>query len=74
MEEKYHLEKQLLTEDDFDFMGWHDSPVYAVSFSSLEKMSMFMLCKWVNPLEGETYFEIWIAPCTLIFENAFMIW
>jgi len=76
MEEKYHLEKQLWTEVDFDFMGWHDSHVYAVSFSSLEKEYEFMLdidyiFKWVSPLEGETYFKFWIAPCTLIFENVY---
>jgi hypothetical protein len=33
MTDKYELEKWLWTESDFEMMGWHDSRVYAISFS-----------------------------------------
>ncbi len=75
MEETYQLEKQIWTERDFDVMGWHDSNIHAICFSQLKEYKLVFdidyIFNWMHPLEGETYFKFWIAPCTLIFENVY---
>lgn len=76
MTEPYRLEKPLWTADDFDVMGWHDSRVWAM-VADEEKfefaMNLDYIFKWVHPEQGETYFKFWVAPVTMVFENAYDI-
>jgi len=73
MTQQYQLEKPLWTSEDFDVMGWHDSRVWA--FVADEENWEFALdldyiFKWVHPGPGETYFKFWVAPVSMVFENA----
>lgn len=73
MNDQYQLEKALWTSDDFEVMGWHDSRVWAMvaSEESFEfAMDLDYIFKWVPPDPGETYFKFWVAPVTMVFENA----
>ena len=74
MTEPYRLEKPLWTADDFQVMGWHDSRVWAM-VADEEKFEFAMdldyIFKWVHPGSGETYFKFWVAPVTMVFENAY---
>ena len=67
---KYQLEKNLWTDNDFDLMGWHDNPIYAIKFGANYELIMDIdyYFKWV--LKGKKYF-FWISPCTLVFENVY---
>jgi hypothetical protein len=74
MDEPFHLEKSLWTRDDFETMGWHDSRVWAMVAD--EKRFEFAIdfdyiFKWVHPGHGENSFKFWVAPVTMVFENAF---
>jgi hypothetical protein len=70
VDESYQLEKSLWTNNDFELMGWHDSPVYAISFKDFGfHLDIDYIFKWVKPEKEEIYFKFWISPCTLIFEN-----
>jgi hypothetical protein len=74
MTEHFRLEKPLWTMDDFGVMGWHDSRVWAM-VAEEEKFEFAMdldyIFKWVHPGPGETYFQFWVAPVTMVFENAY---
>ncbi len=74
MTEQYCPEKPLWTADDFEIMGWHDSRVWAM-VADEEKFEFAMdldyIFKWVHPGPGETYFKFWVAPVTMVFENAY---
>jgi hypothetical protein len=73
MDHRYQLEKVLWTSDDFEVMGWHDSRVWAMvaAEESFEfAMDLDYIFKWVHPEPGETYFKFWLAPVTMVFENA----
>jgi hypothetical protein len=76
MTEQYKLEKPLWTSDDFEVMGWHDSRVWAM-VAHEEKFEFAMdldyIFKWVHPEPGETNFKFWVAPVTMVFENAYDI-
>jgi hypothetical protein len=74
----YNLEKTIWTQDDFEKMGWHDSNVYGFIFErNSEKFTsdivfdLDYIFEWIQPTEPEKYFSFWIAPCTLIFKDAF---
>lgn len=76
MNEPYQLQKALWTADDFDVMGWHDSRVWAMvaSEETFEfAVDLDYIFKWVHPGAGETYFKFWVAPATMVFEDAFDI-
>jgi hypothetical protein len=74
----YNLEKSLWTHEDFESMGWHDSMIYSMC---IEKnagnwtgdliFDIDYIFKWVNPHKESESFSFWVAPCTLIFEEAF---
>ena len=36
-------------------------------------MDLDYIFKWVHPKPGETYFQFWVAPVTMVFENAHSI-
>ena len=70
----YELEKEVWSEKNFSSMGWHDASIWSMVCSS-EKFEYLLdldyIFKWVDPKEGETSFEFWVAPVTMVFENAF---
>lgn len=73
MNDQCQLEKSLWTSDDFEVMGWHDSRVWAMvaAEESYEfALDLDYIFKWVHPGPGETYFQFWVAPVTMVFENA----
>lgn len=74
--DQYQLEKTVWTSDDFNVMGWHDARVWAMvaDEESWEfAMDLDYIFKWVHPEPGETYFQFWVAPVTMVFEDAFNI-
>lgn len=76
MGDSFDLEKLIWIESDFEIMGWHDSRIYAIAFSS-EKFELIFdidyIFKWVDPKPNEVYFSFWISPCTLVFENVYNV-
>ena len=67
--ENYELEKWIWTEADFDEMGWHDCPIYAMKFDDNISFDLDYFFKWNQPeIEGMP-FTFWISPVTLIFED-----
>jgi hypothetical protein len=76
MTEPYRLEKPLWTGVDFEVMGWHDSRVWAM-VADEEKFEFAVdldyIFKWVHPGPGETHFRFWVAPVTMVFENAYEV-
>lgn len=70
--ETYQLEKLIWDDGDFEVMGWHDATIWAIhpdpdahEFS----LDLDYIFKWVQPGVGET-FKFWVAPVTMVFENA----
>ncbi|WP_207420061.1 hypothetical protein [Desertivirga brevis] len=68
--DEYKPEKAIWTEEDFDLMGWHDTPVHAISFSDNFELlfDIDYIFEW--ELKGGIY-NFWVAPCTLLFENVY---
>jgi hypothetical protein len=76
MEQEYKVEKWVLTEADFDSMGWHDSRIHALAFQPENFELVFdidYIFEWIHPKPDETYFKFWIAAATLVFENVYDI-
>jgi len=72
----YELEKYIWSEDDFSIMGWHDSKIWGFLADSENfefMVDLDYIFQWVHPKEGETYFKFWVAPVTMVFENAYDI-
>jgi hypothetical protein len=74
------LEKYTWTDADFDVMGWHDSRVHAISVGEREDdrvprllLDLDYIVKWVDPVRPASHFSFWIAPVTLVFEEAWDI-
>lgn len=67
--ENYDLEKWIWTEADFDVMGWHDCPIYAMKFDGNLSFDLDYLFKWNEPEVEGMPFTFWISPATLIFED-----
>jgi hypothetical protein len=75
------LEKATWTDADFEVMGWHDCRVHAVSIGVREGnfpwnrvlLDLDYIVKWVDPAPGERHFSFWIAPATLVFDEAWDI-
>ncbi len=76
MTEPPKLEKAVWDHSDFDRMGWHDCTVHALAFepnldgSGTLLVDLDYIMQWVQPLRSGEAFSFWIAPATLIFENA----
>lgn len=75
MPDIYHLEKTIWTDADFELMNWHDCPIHAFSFNDNFELLLDIdyIFKWVQPKKSKRYFNFWIAPCTLVFENVYDI-
>ena len=74
--ETYDLEKTIWSEKDFSIMGWHDAKVWGLLANPDEweyLVDLDYIFKWVEPKEGEIYYKFWVAPVTMIFENAYKI-
>ena len=76
--EIFTLEKTTWTHEDFDVMGWHDATIHAFGFDKHENSSTgdFILdidyiFQWVKNDPPEKAFMFWVAPCTLVFKDAF---
>ncbi|RDX38222.1 hypothetical protein DZA50_00770 [Kangiella sp. HD9-110m-PIT-SAG07] len=55
-------------------MGWHDSKIWG--FLTDSEAFEFMIdldyiFNWVQPKKNEIYFKFWVAPVTMVFENAY---
>jgi hypothetical protein len=51
MPNTYQLDKWLWTESDFEIMGWHDSNIYAVTFSP-EKFEIAFDIDYIRRLDN----------------------
>lgn len=72
--ENISLEKTVLTDSDFEEMGWHDSKLYAIAFGMKENEIAFdidYILKWINPQGLENTFKFVVAPATLVFRNVY---
>ena len=72
--ETYELEKPIWTQDDFETMGWHDAKMWGMLANPDEweyLIDLDYIFKWVHPKEGKEYFKFWVAPVTMVFENAY---
>jgi hypothetical protein len=71
----FDLEKKIWTEVDFNIMGWHDNPIYALSLGGDDPVIKGLLLdidyifEWIRPIPSETTFSFWIAPATLCFKD-----
>lgn len=69
----YHPEKLIWSDRDFEGMGWHDATVWSM-VADAENFEFMVdidyIFDWVHPEAGETYFKFWVAPVTMVFENA----
>lgn len=70
----YLPDKNIWDHHDFKIMGWHDATIWSMvadteSFEFL--IDLDYIFKWVDPGPGETYYKFWVAPVTMVFENAF---
>jgi len=74
--EAYELEKSIWTESDFKVMGWHDAKVWGLLANPENReylVDLDYIFNWVHPKEGEEYFEFWVAPATMVFDNAYQV-
>ncbi|NUR93975.1 MAG: hypothetical protein HOV67_01815, partial [Kribbellaceae bacterium] len=68
--------KATWTDADFDEMGWHDCRVHALSVGVRDDgfpwqrvlFDLDYITRWVPPEDGT--FTFWIAPATLVFDEA----
>jgi hypothetical protein len=66
---EYELEKWILTERDFERMGWHDATVDGVRLNQNLEIDLDYIFQWNQPEIEGFRFTFWVAPCTLVFEN-----
>ncbi len=74
--EDFILEKSVWDHHDFENMGWHDATLWSVvaNTESYEFLvDLDYIFKWVSPGVDETHYRFWVAPVTMVFENAFDI-
>ena len=54
-------------------MGWHDAIIWSIvadPYAFELMVDLDYIFEWVRPAEGETHFKFWVAPATMVFENA----
>lgn len=69
----YELEKAIWSEKDFKIMGWHDATIWAMVADTGNyeyALDLDYIFKWVHPKGADKYFKFWVAPVTMVFENA----
>ncbi|MFD8494917.1 hypothetical protein [Amycolatopsis sp. NPDC059657] len=76
------LSKATWTDADFQFMGWHDCRIRALGVTKYDDdtvpptrllLDLDYIVRWVDPVPPEKHFTFWIAPATLVFEQAWDI-
>jgi hypothetical protein len=65
----YKLEKWIWSNNDFEEMGWHDCPIYALKFDDKVSFDIDYIFKWNEPEISGMSYTFWISPVTLIFDN-----
>jgi len=76
MSDIYKLEKIVWSDDDFERLGWHDATIHALAFGPGDfvlSLDIDYIFKWVEPSPGQEFFRFWVAPCTMVFQNAYDI-
>jgi hypothetical protein len=66
------LEKLIWTDNDFDNMGWHDATLWAISVVSEDfrlLLDIDYIFEWVKPVPPSHYYNLFVSPCTLVFEG-----
>lgn len=78
--DQFELVKNIWTQDDFEQMGWHDANIYGLTFEKKEGawsadllFDIDYIFQWVQNEQPEKAFTFWVAPCTLIFKEAFAL-
>ncbi|WP_410645505.1 hypothetical protein [Amycolatopsis sp. lyj-346] len=74
------LSKAVWTDADFPQMGWHDSRIHALGFLEDDDLPPgrllldldYIVC-WVEPARRQKHFTFWVAPATLVFDQAWDI-
>ena len=54
-------------------MGWHDASVWSFLANSDQfefLLDLDYIFKWVKPQKGDSFFKFWVAPVTMVFNNA----
>lgn len=69
MKNQYQIEKWIWNQNDFEQMGWHDSPIWAMAFDDNVKFDLDYIFNWVKPQGANGSYRFWISPVTLIFIN-----
>lgn len=69
MKEQYQLGKWIWDHNNFEQMGWHDSPIWAMSFDDNVKFDLDYIFNWVKPENENGSYRFWISPVTLVFKN-----
>ena len=70
------IEKAVWTQSDYEVMAWHDCVVHALAFepnpdgSGTFLADLDYIVHWVHPTKPNQAFSFWVAPATLIFEDA----
>lgn len=69
----YLLTKWIWTDSDFPQMGWHDATVHAYA-AIPERFELVFdidyILSWEAPIPPKETFSFWVAPATLVFEDA----
>lgn len=69
----YLPEKLIWSDQDFAVMGWHDVTLWSM-VASPDSFEFFVdldyIFNWVHPGPDEIYFKFWVAPVTMVFDNA----
>jgi hypothetical protein len=68
------LEKWIWSDEEFERMGWHDVGIRGMAF--LPETAEFVLdidyiFKWIEPKSPGGFYEFWVSPATLVFQNAY---
>ena len=76
------LAKGVWTDADFQTMGWHDSHIYAISLLEYEDetlpptrllLDLDYIVQWVDGQPPARHFTFWVAPATLVFDQAWNV-
>jgi hypothetical protein len=45
----YNLDKWVWSDKDFEIMGWHDCPIYALKFDDKVSLDLDYIFQWNDP-------------------------
>ena len=72
--------KPFWTDADFPQMGWHDCHIHALGVLEDDDLppgrlllDLDYIVRWVEPARRQKHFTFWIAPATLVFDQAWDI-